>query len=449
MKFIKNILVYILLLESRLIISKYKPFIVAVTGSVGKTSTKDAIFCVLKDQSKYVRKSEKSMNSEIGLPLTIIGVPNAWKSISGWIHNVSRGLSLILWKNDYPDCLVLEIGADHPGDIKKIAKWLRPDISVITKVSKTPVHVEFFTSPEQVFEEKAALAEAVRDGGSLILFGDDASVSGLSERVKDRGVNVFRYGTTQLFGSAVMSKGFEIVYKSVDDIRYPDGIKFNMELISTPDAQGVLNTSNGSVTISNVIGETYQYPILAAAAVGMARGMSTEKIISNLQSYNAPLGRMNLVRGINNSTIIDDTYNSSPDATISALKALKSIETNGSRIAILGDMMELGKYATDEHRKVGREAALVANTLITVGPRSRATGDEAIRSGMDSRKVFSYDSTDDVINAGVPIVSIGDIVLVKGSQSVRIERIVKSMLANPDQAYKLLVRQEDEWLEKK
>ena len=281
MKFIKNILVYILLLESRLIISKYKPFIVAVTGSVGKTSTKDAIFCVLKDQSKYVRKSEKSMNSEIGLPLTIIGVPNAWKSISGWIHNVSRGLSLILWKNDYPDCLVLEIGADHPGDIKKIAKWLRPDISVITKVSKTPVHVEFFTSPEQVFEEKAALAEAVRDGGSLILFGDDASVSGLSERVKDRGVNVFRYGSTQLFGSAVMSKGFEIVYKSVDDIRYPDGIKFNMELISSPDAQGVLNTSNGLVTISNVIGETYQYPILAAAAVGMAKGMSTEKIISN------------------------------------------------------------------------------------------------------------------------------------------------------------------------
>src|ERR1039457_4348412 len=97
---LKRILIKILIIESRLILSKYKPFIVAVTGSVGKTSTKDAIYCVLKGESKYVRKSDKSMNTEIGLPLTVVGVPNAWKNLYGWLRNVGEGLRLILMKRD-------------------------------------------------------------------------------------------------------------------------------------------------------------------------------------------------------------------------------------------------------------------------------------------------------------------------------------------------------------
>jgi UDP-N-acetylmuramoyl-tripeptide--D-alanyl-D-alanine ligase len=201
--------------------------------------------------------------------------------------------------------------------------------------------------------------------------------------------------------------------------------------------------------ISNVIGETYQYPILAAAAVGLAKGVDPEKIVANLANYNAPHGRMNLVPGINDSTIIDDTYNSSPDATISALHTLKSIETSGSKIAVLGDMMELGKYAAEEHKKIGKEVAGIVSILISVGPRSRATANEAILAGMDSRKVFSFDSSVDVVNAGLPVVVRGDIVLVKGSQSVRMERIVKALLRNPDRAEELMVRQEKEWLDKK
>src|SRR5690349_8876620 len=150
MKLFKYIVVALLTLESRLILAKYKPFIIAVTGSVGKTSTKDAIFSVLKGQSRHVRKSDKSMNSETGLPLTVIGVPNAWRSLSGWIGNLLAGARLIFQKSDYPDCLILEVGADRPNDIKKMTKWLHPNISVITQISELPAHVEFFESAEEV-----------------------------------------------------------------------------------------------------------------------------------------------------------------------------------------------------------------------------------------------------------------------------------------------------------
>ncbi len=447
MQFFKKIVIKILILESKLILRKYKPFIVAVTGSVGKTSTKDAIYCVLRDQSKFVRKSDKSFNSEFGLPLTVIGVSNAWRSMWGWMRNICVGLKLIIIDQDYPDCLVLEIGADHPGDIKNITKWLKPDISVITKVSKTPVHVEFFDSPEQVFEEKAALAEAVKSGGSLILFGDDAEILKMAQRVEGNNVKVITYGT-QSANAEVKGKNLAIEYRFDQDLKYPIGTRFDIEMAAGLDQQGLPNLVSKSISIANVLGETYQYPILAAAAVGVAKGMDAEKIVKNLQFYTAPRGRMNLVPGINDSTVIDDTYNSSPDAVSSALLVLKSVDTNGSKVAILGDMMELGKFAADEHRKIGREAAVVVDTLITVGPRSRVTADEAVKAGMKSADIYSFDSSNDVVRTGMPVIARGDIVLVKGSQSVRMERIVKALLRNPARAEELLVRQEKEWLDK-
>jgi len=437
MTLFKNILVKILTLESRMILKKYKPFIVAVTGSVGKTSAKDAIHCVLKGESRHVRKSEKSMNSEIGIPLTVIGVPNAWKSMSGWIRNIWAGYKLILFKGEYPDCLVLEIGADHPGDIKNVTKWLQPDIAVITKVSKTPVHVEFFDSPEQVFEEKAALGMAVKDGGSLILFADDEKVLSIGDRVRSRNVRIISYGTVPT--ADVIGREYSIVYKEENGVKFPTGTKFDV------DIKGIVK----SFDIYGVLGETCEYPVLAAVAVGLAKSVDPDMIVKNFEGYNAPRGRMNLVAGINRSTLIDDTYNSSPDAASSALRTLRSVETTGVKIAILGDMMELGKHAADEHKKIGREVAGVAGILITVGPRSRATAEEAIQAGIKPKMVYSFGSSNEVVDTGMPVVTGGDIVLIKGSQSVRMERVVKALMRSPNRSAELLVRQEKEWMEKK
>lgn len=446
MNFFKSIVVAILILESRLILAKYKPFIVAVTGSVGKTSTKDAIYSVLKNQSRYVRKAEKSMNSDVGLPLTIIGVPNAWKSVSGWMDNIIQGAKLILTKKEYPDCLVLELGADHPGDIENVARWLKPDISVITQVSSMPVHVEFFASPEDVFEEKATLAMAVKKGGTLVLFADNAKVMSLAERVKEKQVKIISFGTVD--GADVKGSDQSVVY-AMNEAPVSESAGTNMKVPSGFTFKLDMNGSSSPVSIKGLLGKSYMYPLLAAAAVAKARDVSFDQIVAGLNRYDAPKGRMNIVPGMNGVTLIDDTYNSSPDAVVSALNTLKGLECSGSKIAVLGDMMELGQYSTEEHRKIGREVGAVVGELVTVGPRSRATADEAVKQGMVVSKVHSFD---DSMKAGEylkSIVASGDIVLIKGSQSIRMERVVKMLMREPERAEYMLVRQEKEWLEKK
>jgi len=428
----KKLLIAILTLESRLIIRKHKPFVIAGTGSVGKTSTKDAIYDVLKDSIGFVRKSEKSLNNEIGLPLTVIGVPNALYDLGAWARNVLVGLKLVLGGSEYPDCLVLEVGADHPGDIKRVVQWLHPDIAVMTKVSRTPVHVEFFKSPEEVFEEKAALAMAVKPGGVLVVYADDEKTLSLGERVKGRDVSVVSYGLND--AAAVRGSDMSVLYEN----GAPIGMSMKVS------AMGEERT----IQLKGILGETYAYPLLAAAAVGVSRKIPMDSIAKSLEGHVAPRGRMNVIPGINGSTLIDDTYNSSPDAVSAALAVMKTLQCTGSKIAVLGDMMELGKFSAGEHRRIGTEAAMSVNRLITVGQRSRLTAEEAIKGGLSADSVKSFDTSKEAAEHLKQTVQAGDIILVKGSQSMRMERVSSALLREPEKAAKLLVRQEKEWLAK-
>lgn len=429
MKLAKKIIVLILAFESRIILAKYKPFVIAVTGSVGKTSTKDAIYSMVKNHGHFVRKSEKSLNSEIGLPLTIIGVPNAWHSFSGWLDNIVVGLKLILRKSEYPDMLVLEVGADHPGDIKKVTKWLRPNIAVMTKISDTPVHVEFFNNPEQVFAEKMELAKAVSADGNVVVFGDDEKVSSVRQAVKSNNPTVTTFG---------MNEDVDVRAFDYEIIGLNEGFTFKINLPGRTE----------TVKVMGIIGRQQIYPLLAATAVGKLRGIAPEDILRGLYDYEPPKGRMNVITGVNDCVIIDDTYNSSPDAALSALSALKDAKCSGKRVAVLGDMMELGKYSGEEHRRVGRAVIGSADMLVTVGPRSRAMAEAATEAGMDPSMVKSFDSSADVVKAIATFVTAGDVILVKGSQSVRMEKIVKELLKDQSKADKLLIRQESEWLKK-
>ncbi|MBU6426997.1 UDP-N-acetylmuramoyl-tripeptide--D-alanyl-D-alanine ligase [Patescibacteria group bacterium] len=426
MNSIKKIVVQMLTLESRLILAKYKPFIVAVTGSVGKTSTKDAVYAVLKNKYNFARKSEKSLNSEIGLPLTVIGAPNAWHSMSGWISNIIQGFVLMVVKKDYPNCLVLEVGADHPGDIRKAAKWLKPDIAVITKISKTPVHVEFFDSPEQVFEEKMALAKAVKDGGSVVLFADDERMAAYPRWSNS---SVLTFGENK--GASV--RGFDYEVYGVNE-----GLSFKINF------DGRVET----VKLKGAIGRQQMYPLLAAAAVGKAKGLSVDEILRGLYDYEPAPGRMRILEGVNGSTVIDDSYNSSPDAAFSALMSLKDAKCGGRRIAVLGDMMELGKYSGEEHRKLGREAVGCVDILVTIGPRARAVAEEALKGGMAPVSVKQFDSSVSAAPFVSALAGAGDVILVKGSQAPRLEYVTKALLKNHEKAAKLLVRQEAEWLKR-
>ncbi len=423
---LKKIIAKLLELEASAVIKKYKPKVIAVTGSVGKTSTKDAIYAVIS-KSFHARKSEKSFNSEIGVPLTILGCNNAWSNPLKWLQNLWQGLCLILFKKTYPEWLVLEVGADRPGDIKKIAKWLKPDMVVVTKFANVPVHIEYFK--EEVIAEKGNLVDALKHDGILILNSDDSDVYAFKNKTTNR---IITYG---MMGDAeVRATNYSVYYK--EEANEPFGVHFKVEY-----ANNCL-----PVKIIGTLGSNNIYSSLAALAVGISLGLNLVDAAENLSRYATPKGRMCLIKGIKKSTIIDDTYNSSPIAVASALQTLRDLKTKNRKIAVLGDMMELGRHTSDEHKNAGILAATACDILVTVGLRSRMLAESAIDSGLDEDSVLQFD---DSLEAGKYIQNIikeGDVILVKGSQSTRMERAVKEIMAEPERSFELLVRQEEEWL---
>lgn len=423
--FFKKIVVAIIQFEAVLVLKKYKPKIIAVTGSVGKTSTKDAIFAIMSSHF-FVRKSEKSFNSEIGVPLTILGCSNAWNNPFLWVKNIIEGCALIILKNHYPKWLVLEVGADRPGDIKAIAKWLKSDIVVVTRFPDVPVHVEYFDSPEDVIAEKEELVKALLPNGLMVLNGDDEKVRALKERHRHTTIT-FGFGTEN--NVVISRESVEYTHGS------PSGMSFRV------DADG----SSVPVQIGRALGKQHIYPAVAALAVGASQGLDLVSMGSSLSSYTTSPGRMRIVEGSKKTTIIDDSYNSSPIAAQEALKVLSELSVTGRKIVVIGDMMELGVYSVDEHKKLGEIIAENMDVLLTVGIRAKGIANRAKEKRMKKSTIFEYNSSLEAGKALAEMLQEGDIILVKGSQSTRMERVVKEVMAEPERAEELLVRQDKEW----
>jgi UDP-N-acetylmuramoyl-tripeptide--D-alanyl-D-alanine ligase len=426
---LKKTVILILNWEARLVIRKYKPKLVGITGNVGKTSTKEAIAAVLATQYK-IRKSEKSYNSEFGLPLTVIGCRTAWNSFGGWLNNIYRGFILILFKEAYPEWLILEIGADRPNDIKSVVKKIKFDVAVVSRLPDVPVHIEFFKSKEQVIDEKMSLPLSLQADGLAVLNADDPNIMSRRDMVKAK---VVLYGFND--NAEVRATNDHIMYEEKNGISVPIGLAFKV------DCQG----NNVPVRIPGAIGSHLVYPILAALAVGTELGINLVTAIEALASHTTPPGRLHLVSGINNSTILDDTYNSSPLAVEAALKTLSQIETTGRKIAVLGDMMELGSHTAEAHKHIGELASQIVSILITVGVRSKFTYETALANGLGQNELFHFDSAREAGEYLKTFIGVGDIVLVKGSQSMRMERVVEIIMAESEKKKDLLVRQEEEW----
>lgn len=428
----KKIVVGVLSWEAKRVLNKYKPKIVAITGSVGKTSTKDAIYTVLSADYS-VRKSQKSFNSEIGVPLTILGLPNGWSNPFTWIRNMIEGLILATFTFAYPDWLVLEVGADRPGDIERISKWLKPDVTVITRFGDVPVHVEYFASIDDLVKEKGFLALSLKKDGILIYNNDDERIRNFAQGIDRRKMT---FGMNQ--DSEVLGSHVEVMYGHLEnsEISFPLGTIFRADY----------NGSSIPLRVHGVLGVQHVYPMLGAFAVAVSLGMNPVTISQALENHVPPRGRMNLISGEKSTLIIDDTYNSSPIAVYEGLQVLKHLACPGRKIAVFGDMLELGHYSVDEHRKVGTEAFKSVDILVCVGVRSRATAESALSAGMSEKDVFQFDSS---VEAGTFIedemIKSGDIIFVKGSQSMRMEKIVEEIMAHPEKKAELLVRQDVQW----
>ncbi|MGQ9627201.1 MAG: UDP-N-acetylmuramoyl-tripeptide--D-alanyl-D-alanine ligase [Anaerolineae bacterium] len=357
---------------------KHNPRIVGITGSVGKTTTKEAVYAVLARRFRTL-KSEGNYNNEIGLPLALLKLNPAHERV------------------------VLEMGMYDLGEIARLAEIARPHLGVVTNVG--PVHLERLGTIERIAQAKAELVEALPPDGVAILNGDDPWVRGMAEKTRAR---PFYYGLTEncdLWASHIESRGLE-------------GVRFQMHY--------------GKETVHAripLLGRHSVHTALAASAVGLLEGEGWEEIIAGLREGTAQL-RLVVVPGLGGSLIMDDTYNSNPASAIAALNLLEELE--GRKVAVLGDMLELGSYEEEGHRKVGRRAVDVADFLLTVGPRARLIAEEAKTYGMQPEKIVSVDNNAEAVACLKEMVSSGDVVLVKGSRGMRMEEIVSALTSGGD-----------------
>jgi UDP-N-acetylmuramoyl-tripeptide--D-alanyl-D-alanine ligase len=423
-KILKFLIVIFLSVLARLVIRRYRPHIVMITGSVGKTSTKDAVAAVLGTRF-MVRKSEKNFNNEFGVPLTILGVDKYWdNSLFAWLGLLKQAIGLLVLPNVYPKMLVLEVGADQPGDLAQILRVVTPDAVVVTPFPQIPVHVEAYASPEAVHEEEFSPAFALHAAAPLIVSADDPYARENAARTP---AHLVTYGIDDKAIVRLAHTGFSESESKV--------IGMQADVF----VQGVKK----ELSVKGSVGGALMFPGIAALATAVAFDIDPDAAISALAtSYEPPAGRGRLFEGKNGSVIIDDSYNSSPVAVEYALKALRDFPHAKRRIAVLGDMLELGRYSVTEHERIGALARSSADVVVAVGIRTRAF---ALAEG--KAEVLLYDNSQSAAEALSGYVQPGDVLLVKGSQSIRTEHVVKALLAHTSDVSQL-VRQEKKWREK-
>lgn len=369
---------------ARRVIANQQPIIIGVTGSAGKTTTKEAIGHVLREtiSDRRVLVSSGNLNTEFGLPLAILGLAKPERALA-WVMTTLQALgkgiaATVVSKPDRPPIYVLEYGVEQPGDMLQLIALARPVIAVVTNVGSA--HTQFLGSLAAVAKEKGELVRALPQSGVAILNGDDSLVKQMGERT---------------VGKVVLVHG-----------------------------NGIEGAS-----------------VLAAAVAEHGFHVKLPAINQALKSWKRPKGRLQLLKGIKGSWLLDDSYNANPLSMRLAFQQLRELATvrkASRRIAVLGDMLELGKEEFEVHCQIAAEAAKYADIVILVGSRFRRTklGDMWFPGPLPAATHV------------LSIVTKGDMILVKGSQSTRMEKVSEVLLADPQSASQVLERQSPFWKKK-
>lgn len=424
-------------ITSALVLKKYRPRIIGITGSVGKTSTKEAVFSVLASHFR-VRKSEKNYNNEIGLPLTIIGAESGGNSIFGWMLVFLKWFSIMIFPVKYPEILILEMGADRPGDLKYLTSFIHLEIAVITDVSDS--HLEFFKSIENVAKEKWTLARNLKEKGLAVLNADNSHIRKMKNQLKSR---ILTFGFSEESDVKATDIGFNYVSEE-------NGLPVSLGNKKIKGLSFKLNYKGTiiPVRLNNILSKHNVYAALAGICVGIEMGINLVEIGTALENFCLPFGRMNLIRGIKNSFIIDDTYNSSPVSSEAALEVFGGIEA-GRKIAVLGDMLEIGINTETGHRSVAKKfLEIKGDIFFAVGDRMKFAADELLKRGFNSENLHVFENPMDAGRKLQEIMRAGDLILVKGSQGMRMEKVVEEVMADPNKSGMYLCRQSRTWKEK-
>ena len=352
---------------------RFDPLVVGITGSIAKTSTKEAAATVLGATHRTL-KSEGNQNNEIGLPLTLLRL--------GPRHEAA----------------VLEMGMYTSGEIADLAAMARPSIGVVTAVQ--PVHLSRIGTIEAVEQAKGELLEALPANGTAVLNADDPIVTRMDGRTAARAV---RYG----FGDTADVRATEVTSAGTAGMRF--------RLRSPGGERDVAIPGLGRLSVHNA---------LAGAAVGLAAGMDLDTIATALAAgWSAP-HRVDVVR-LRGVTVIDDSYNASPGSVAAALDLLAGLP--GRRVAVLGEMLELGDAHESGHHAVGEAAGRVVDLLVVVGADARGIVDGAIEAGLGANRIHHVPDAEAALDAVRPRLRDGDVVLVKASRGIELDRLVDAL----------------------
>ncbi len=354
---------------------RHSPRVIGVTGSVGKTTTKELVADVLSRRYATL-KSEQSFNNEIGLPLTLLRLTPEHERV------------------------VLEMGMYDVGEIAQLARIALPHVGVVTIIG--PVHLERAKTMERIVQGKTELVQALPPlpEGVAILNWDDPLVLGMRGHTRAR---ILTYGLSpeaDLWADQIEGLGLE-------------GVHFRLHY-------------RGETLYAKValLGRHSVHTALRATAVGLVEGLTWQEIMEGLRAPSPQL-RLVAVPGPRGSTILDDSYNASPASTIAALNLLEDL--GGRKIAVLGDMAELGDYEREGHEKVGMRAMEVVDVLIAVGERGRIIGETALRWGMPPERVLIAGNNAGAVALLEGLVGEGDVILVKGSRAMHMEDVVNAL----------------------
>ena len=351
--------------------------VIGITGSVGKTTTKDFAAAVLRPAFR-VSASPRSFNNEIGVPLTILG------------------------SHEDTEVLVAELGAGAVGEIAMLCGIARPAVGVVTAVG--PAHLETFGSLEGVARGKAELVEALPPDGVAILNADDPVVASFASRTV---ATVLRFG------------------------RRPDADVGAHDVRTEASGHARFRLVHGNECVDvrlGIIGEHMVTPALAAVSCGIALGLSPEFCAAGLESARPSSGRMEELTTVTGTLIIHDAYNANPMSMDAALRALAAVQNRRRAIAVLGPMAQLGASSRTAHERVGRVTAeLGLHGLIAVGERARPIADGALAAGMTRRRVRWCFDQDEALDVVLNSAGANDVVLVKASRHAHLEEIVERL----------------------
>jgi UDP-N-acetylmuramoyl-tripeptide--D-alanyl-D-alanine ligase len=348
---------------------------IGITGSIGKSSTKELTAGLLGTRLR-VLKSPKSYNNEFGLPLSVLMI------------------------GPETDVAVLEMGTFGPGELASLAAIARPSIAIVTNVGHT--HLERMGSQDGIARAKGELVAALPPAGTAILNGDDPRVAAMAALTTAR---VLTYG----YGDGCALRASDLVDHGLA------GLSFVLHW------QG----ERRAIERAPLLGAHSVYTALAAAAAALTLGLSLDDVVAGLRVPHEAT-RLLIVPGPDGSTIIDDSYNAAPASALAALDILAQTPAQ-RRLAVLGDMLELGDYEDEGHRIVGREVARVADRLLVIGPRARIIAEEAMARGLAPDQVGQFERKEEVVMALRAELRAGDAVLIKGSRGLALEDVVAAL----------------------